>query len=391
VDYNLNWIYIAISWVLLRWHDLWSFALGPSSGWGWVLSIVSLVITIRVLLFPVFVKQIKSQRKMQDLQPRVKALQEKYKGDRETLQREMMELYRAEKANPLMGCLPLFAQIPVFIGLFHVLRLINPTDAKAQAAMTGEYYWSNAQFTAAANAKVFGVPIAAAFKDTAERLTQLDATSGTAVKIVAGILIATMVATTYITQRQLISRNKKTGQMADPQQQMIQRLMLYGVPASLLFSGGIFPIGVVVYWVTTNMFSMGQQFWVIKNMPTPGTPAKAETVKAVAGDENRVSVPRPGAKPVNPKKAARPATGDGAATGDVDLTKGRTAGGSTAAGKEAAGSATNGKAGLNGSSAETAAPKPAKSPQARKKPAPAGATRSGAGRNRPSGSRKGKR
>src|SRR5215217_7513667 len=96
------------------------------TNWQWILAIISLVITVRVILFPIFVKQIKSQRAMQALQPKVKELQEKHKGDRETLQKEMMELYRKEKANPLMGCLPMFLQIPVFLGLFHTLRRLNP-------------------------------------------------------------------------------------------------------------------------------------------------------------------------------------------------------------------------------------------------------------------------
>ena len=130
----LDWLYTAISWVMARWQALWSFVLGnPEPGTGanglsWALAIVFLVVTVRLILFPLFVKQIKSQRAMQALQPKVKELQEKHKGDRETLQKEMMELYRTEKANPLMGCLPMFLQIPVFLGLFHVLRRLTPTN-----------------------------------------------------------------------------------------------------------------------------------------------------------------------------------------------------------------------------------------------------------------------
>src|SRR5215468_3136140 len=120
-------IYYSISWILLRWHDFWDLVI-PGSGtflnttWPWVLSIVFLVITVRGILFPVFVKQIRSQRTMQALQPKMKELQEKHKGDRQALQQAMMELYKEEKANPLMGCLPMFVQIPIFLGLFHVLK-----------------------------------------------------------------------------------------------------------------------------------------------------------------------------------------------------------------------------------------------------------------------------
>jgi YidC/Oxa1 family membrane protein insertase len=233
----------------------------------------------------------------------VKALQEKYKGDRETLQREMMELYRREKANPLMGCLPIFLQIPVFIGLFHVLRLIDPTNGTYFSAMTGEYFWSKAEYLGAAGAKIFGAPIAAKFGDNVVRLHALGASSPTAVKVVAAALIATMVITTYVTQRQMIAR---TGPVADPQQAMVQKLMLYGVPASLLVSGSIFPIGVVVYWVTTNLFSMGQQFYVLKKMPPPGAQQQAKK-EAASADDAKALAPKPGVKPQNPKKGARPA------------------------------------------------------------------------------------
>jgi YidC/Oxa1 family membrane protein insertase len=304
---NLNFVYIAVSWVLLKWHAGWAWILGDGADFAWVLAIVFLVITARTVLFPVFVKQIKSQRAMQNLQPQVKALQEKHKGDKETLQREMMELYRREKANPLMGCLPMFLQIPVFLGLFHVLRDINPTDPKYLRAMVDEYGWTDALFHSAAGAKLFGAPLAAAFNSPASFLTHegINASS-TTVKIVAAILIATMVVTTYITQRQMIAR---TGKNADPTQAMIQKFMLYGVPASLLISGSLFPIGVVIYWVTTNLFSMGQQFWVLKHMPPPitGGPAKP---KEVDPEVARALAPRPGVKPANPKKgpaAARPA------------------------------------------------------------------------------------
>ena len=303
---NLNWIYTGISWILLRWHDLWGGLLHLPSGIAWPLSIVFLVLTVRVVLFPVFVKQIKSQRAMQALQPQMKELREKYKNDQQKLQAEMMELYKREKANPLMGCLPIFLQIPVFIGLFHVLRLINPQLDSARQAMTTEYGWSVDQFNSASEARIFGAPIAAAFRMTAAQLAQLDA-SRVAVTLVAGILIITMVATTYITQRQMIARN---GASADPTQAMVQKLMLYGIPASLLVSGALFPIGVVIYWVTQNFFSMGQQFWVLSKMPPIGGPkVDPEVARSLA--------PKPGVKPVNPKRSGRSTVASKPTTGSA--------------------------------------------------------------------------
>lgn len=287
---SLDWIYWAISWILLMWHSAWD-AIGVSDGqvlgtnWAWILAIIFLVVTVRVILFPIFVKQIKSQRAMQALQPKVKELQEKHKGDRETLQKEMMELYRKEKANPLMGCLPMFLQIPVFLGLFHVLRRLDPDKGEQGKQLYG---WAIEQFDSAANATLFSAPIAGKFGSSAEELARLGA-SGTTVKIMAGVLVLIMIATTYLTSRQMIL---KTGWAEDPQQRMIQRLMLYGIPASLLISGGIFPIGVIIYWVTNNLFTLGQQQWVLRKYPPPPTMnkgAKAPTGRPAGG--------KPGAKP----------------------------------------------------------------------------------------------
>ena len=340
-------LYWGISWILLQWHALWNFAFQGgqflATNWDWVLAIVFLVLTIRTALFPVFVKQIKSQRAMQALAPQIKALQEKHKGDRETLQREMMELYKREKANPLMGCLPMLVQIPVMWSLFHVLRHLNPNRSDATKQLYG---WTVGLFNSASHAKLFGAPIAASFKSSAADLASMHA-NGTTVKIVAAILVAIMIITTYLTSRQMIL---KTGWAEDPQQRMMQRLMLYGIPISLLVSGTVFPIGVVIYWTTTNLFSLGQQHWVLRKYPPPpnatkagaaktgtgtaakkaGTPAKAGSTGGVSsladtilGRKPKVAppaangapkvdgkalAPKPGAKPVNPKKAPAKAT-----------------------------------------------------------------------------------
>ncbi|MGI5524672.1 membrane protein insertase YidC [Micromonospora sp. CA-259024] len=328
---SLDWIYYAISWILLTWHSAWD-AIGVPVGsvigtnFAWILAIVFLVVTVRVILFPVFVKQIKSQRAMQALQPKVKELQEKHKGDRETLQKEMMELYRKEKANPLMGCLPMFLQIPVFLGLFHVLRRLDP-DKQSKTL----YGWTVDQFQSASQAKLFTAPIAGKFGSTPDELASLGA-NGTTVKIIAGVLVLVMIATTYLTSRQMIL---KTGWAEDPQQRMIQRLMLYGIPASLLISGAIFPIGVIIYWVTNNLFTLGQQQWVLRKFPPPVTAKKAVAPTAsrnpvqpaksgglfgrgksappapVKAAAPKVAGPKPGAKPVNNPKKGRPAKRQG--------------------------------------------------------------------------------
>lgn len=350
----LNWLYTAISWILLRWHDVWSFLEDReflNTNWDWILAIVFLVITVRLILFPLFVKQIKSQRAMQALQPRIKELQQKHKGDRETLQKEMMELYRSENANPLMGCLPIFLQIPVFISLFWILRRLNP--ARPDAVQAGEislddskitlYGWTLDKFEGASLAQLFGAPVASQFFDRDfSRFDELGTTLLTT-RIVAGVLVIIMMVTTHFTAKQMIL---KTGWATDPTQLMMQRLMVYGLPLGLLFSGAFFPLGVIIYWVVQNLFSLGQQQWVLRKYPPP--PAARDTSpagagarggpgggKAASGNNNKGAAkqqpakgrggkgskgsapadeaptidgkklaPRPGAKPVNPKKAS---------------------------------------------------------------------------------------
>jgi YidC/Oxa1 family membrane protein insertase len=332
----LNWLYTAISWILLRWHDAWSFLEDRQfldTNWDWILAIIFLVITVRVILFPLFVKQIKSQRAMQALQPQMKELQEKHKGDREALQKEMMELYRREKANPLMGCLPLVLQIPVFISLFWILRRLNPN----RTSNTDLYTWTHDQFHSASLAQLFGAPIASRFfDDDFGRFDELGANILT-VRIVTGVLVVLMMITTYLTAKQMIL---KTGWATDPTQLMMQRLMVYGLPFMLLFSGAFFPLGVVLYWVVQNLFSLAQQQWVLRKYPPPpaakdakagadgtrpggggrgaaatqqltrgksgagkgGKAGKDEKADEPPAIDGKKLAPKPGAKPVNPKK-----------------------------------------------------------------------------------------
>ena len=304
----LNFLYTAVSWVLLRWHDLFStIGLAPGSGLTWALSIFMLVVTIRILLFRFFIKQVHSQRKMQEVQPKIAALREKYKNDRQTLSQEMMKLQKEEGFNPLGGCLPILMQAPVFFALFHVLRLVGSPKS---AALYEEYGWSRAQAASAGEAKLFGgAPIPAAFNTPLDRLAELGGDL-LITRIVAGVLIVLMVAATYITQRQIISRNT---QVLDGQQAMIQKLLLYGMPASLFVSGFFFPIGVLLYWFTNNLWTMGQQFYILKRMPHPNA-KKDESRPSI---DPKLLAPKPGQKPVRPprRSAAAPAGDDGAGTG----------------------------------------------------------------------------
>ena len=245
-----------VATVLRGIHAVLAQFLAPGSGPAWGLSIVLLTICVRLLLFPLFVKQIKSQRRMQELAPKIKELQTRHKGDRETLNTELMKLYKDNNANPISGCLPLILQLPVFFALFSTINEFRP-GKEARFGLTSE------QLTEGGRAKVFGAPIASAFNSSADLLAKLDG-NGTTVKIVAATMIVLMGASTFWTQRQMMARG---GAVTDPQQQQIQKFMLYVLPFSFAIFGFTFPIGVLLYWLTTNLWSMGQQHWVIKRMP----------------------------------------------------------------------------------------------------------------------------
>ena len=251
----LTWLENIVSWVFVQFHSLLSNVVPADSGWAWGLSIVCLVILIRVMLIPLFVKQIKSQRNMQLIQPQVKEIQKKYAGDRERQSQELMKLYKDTGTNPLSSCLPILAQAPIFFALFRVLNGI--AQNKAIGAMTPELV------TQARNAKIFGAPIYGTFTHRSET------DNPTATFWVTLVLIILMTATTFITQRQLIVKNTAPG---NPMVQQ-QKVLLYVFPFIFAVSGINFPVGVLLYWFTTNLWTMGQQFYVIRNSPQEGTPA----------------------------------------------------------------------------------------------------------------------
>ena len=263
----LNPLYTAVSWIILFFHSLFEPLFGANSGVTWSLAIIFLVVLIRIILIPLFVKQIKSQRALTVLQPEMKAIQQKYKDDRQKQSEEMMKLYKKHGTNPLASCFPLLAQAPIFFALFTVLHGI------AQDVPRGAL--TQADVDSAANASFFGAPIAATFLMGAKDIQNLGGTPGT-VKIVTLLMILLMSASTFTTQRQLMVKGmpKNNGQPNMMLQQ--QKILLYLFPIIFAVTGINFPVGVLLYWLTTNLWTMGQQFYVIKRNPTPGSPAYFE-------------------------------------------------------------------------------------------------------------------
>jgi YidC/Oxa1 family membrane protein insertase len=342
----LDWLYTAISWVMARWHSLWALLFSdPEAGTGlsglaWALSIVFLVVTIRLILFPLFVKQIKSQRAMQEIQPEMQKLRKQYGADRQGMAQAQQQLFKERGVNPLAGCLPILPQIPVFLSLFHVLRRLSP-DA------TGLYSWSTELTQEAAQAPFFGAPISSSFNMSGDKEQAiLEIATYANIRIVAFILIVVMCFTTYFTQKQIMRRSGPVeGQAA-----MVQKLLLYGMPLSLFVSGFFFPIGVLLYWFTNNLWTLGQQFFILRKMPPPGSPAaKAKTEADKPAIDPKALAPKPGAKPIRTKggRPVPPATGS--------TPTGSTPTGSTPTGSTPTGSTPTGSTPTDGATGSTAA------------------------------------
>ncbi|MEU9440042.1 membrane protein insertase YidC [Streptomyces sp. NPDC048304] len=253
-----------VSWVIVQFHKVYGAIFGPDTGWAWGLSIVSLVILIRICLVPLFVKQIKATRAMQTLQPEMKKIQERYKNDRQRQSEEMMKLYKESGTNPLSSCLPILAQSPFFFALYHVLNGIA-TGSKIGAI-------NEPLLASARKAHIVGAPLAAKFMDSSDKVAALGATL-TDVRVVTAVMIVLMSFSQFYTQRQLMTKNVDTTVKTPFMQQ--QKMLMYVFPVMFAVFGINFPVGVLVYWLTTNVWTMGQQMYVIHNNPTPGSKAQA--------------------------------------------------------------------------------------------------------------------
>ncbi|MDR1449303.1 MAG: membrane protein insertase YidC [Propionibacteriaceae bacterium] len=253
-----------VSFVLGYAYRFWSMVTGPDQGVTWVLAIVTLTVFVRSLLIPLFVKQINSSRNMQAIQPKMKALQEKYGSDREKLGVETQKLMKEEGVNPASSCLPLLIQMPIFFALYQVLA------AAAQGNARGYYLVHNPDLAQSLNhATIFGARLAGHFTAGG---TWWPLSAWEPTRWLALVLILCMSSLFFITQKQLMSKNLPPSAMEGPMAQQ-QKMMLYLFPAMYLFMGVIIQVGVLLYWVTSNLWTLGQQWLLIHNNPTPGTPA----------------------------------------------------------------------------------------------------------------------
>ncbi|MBW3084169.1 Membrane protein insertase YidC [Austwickia sp. TVS 96-490-7B] len=261
----LRW---AVEWVLVGFHAVFSAVGAPhASGWTWAASIAGLVVVVRILLIPLFVKQIQSSRRMQLIQPELQKIQAKYKGktdpeSRQALTEETMTLYKRTGTNPFSSCMPILLQMPIFFALFSVLNNLGRVASNgvhAAGPLTADLARQADEST------LFGAPLSSTFMYS----------GSTSAKILTVVLIILMSVTTFWTQHQLMRKNMPASALDNPFAQQ-QKILLYVMPVIFAVSGVNFPIGVLIYWLVTNLWTAGQQYYVIKRMPAPGSQAEKD-------------------------------------------------------------------------------------------------------------------
>ena len=228
---------------------------GPATGLAWGLSIVILVVLIRMCLIPLFVKQVHAQRKMAKHAPQLQELRKKYKGDKQRLNEETMKFYKENGVNPLAGCLPMIPQLIIFYALFNVLRAI--ADWKPGTAP--KYGLTIPVVESAQKATIFGVHLYSTSCCSRIQSPSLH------VAIVIALTVVVSATTTFMTVRQTSKRGlMQTNVDPDNPMAQSQKYMMYIVPFFSL-TGLYWQYGLVLYWVTTNVWTLGQQFVMFRN------------------------------------------------------------------------------------------------------------------------------
>jgi len=334
----LNPLFDAVAWVMMRIHAVLSVPFGASSGVTWGLSIVILVVFMRLIMVPLFIKQRNSMWKMQSHMPQLQELRKRFKNDKTRLNEETMKFYKENGINPLGGCLPLLAQMPVFWALFNVLRAI----AEWKPGQVPKYGLTLPVVESAQNARIFGVTLYDSFlhANTGENWRD---------RIIILVFVLVSAATTFLTMKQSQRRGMLNQAPPDPDQpgaaaaQAMSKNMMYIAPFFAL-SGLYWQFGLVIYWVTTNVWTLGQQHFLFRKLPVVGSATVGESaVQAASGSS---AAAKSGTSSTSAKAAARPARPARPAS-------------SAAVSKSASGSATTqaprAKASANGSTAGGAA------------------------------------
>jgi YidC/Oxa1 family membrane protein insertase len=350
----LDFVYYPVSGILWVWHRVFGFILGfgdyergASNGFAWALAVIFLVFTLRLILYKPFVKQVRTTRQMQELQPQIKALQKKYGKDRQRLAVEMQKLQKEHGFNPLLGCLPMLAQIPVFIGLYHVLQSFNRTGGLGPGrgiitdegcvgsgiencnryvlnASTHNYFFSADDVQSFLDARLFGAPISSYMTQSNEQLFAFtsEATNGILsgelpqrwhIAAVAIPLMIIAAIATHLNARHSVSRQSAQA-AAQPQAAIMNKLVLYVFPFGVLAGGPFLAVAILLYWVSNNAWTLVQQRIVYTRID-----AEEEAKRKEAVERRNSNAPKPGAKPVVEKRTGTPSLTKGTeATSPVD-------------------------------------------------------------------------
>ncbi|CDP87276.1 MULTISPECIES: membrane protein insertase YidC [Mycolicibacterium] len=355
--FSLDIIYYPVSAIMWVWYKAFAFLLGPENFFAWALSVMFLVFTLRAILYKPFVKQIRTTRQMQELQPQIKALQKKYGKDRQRMALEMQKLQREHGFNPILGCLPMLAQVPVFLGLYHVLMSFNRTQtgigrlglSVEENRSLPNYVFSATDVGHFLDANLFGAPLGATMiqQHGLEAFTEFNRLSvvlvGVPIMILAGIA-------THFNSRASVARQSVEA-AANPQTAMMNKLALYVFPLGVVVGGPFLPLAVIIYWLSNNIWTYGQQHYVFGMIEKEEEAKKAEAI-----ERRSANAPAPGAKPNRARKA------DTASAAEVSETTGSEAAADAAQTDDQSGTAS----GPGGQSANRT-PKPGARPKKRKR------------------------
>ncbi|WP_367133862.1 membrane protein insertase YidC [Saccharothrix sp. HUAS TT1] len=318
----LNFIYYPVSFILWCWHWVFGHVFGEASGFAWALAVVFLVFTLRAILFKPFVGQVRSMRKMQEFAPELQKIKKKYPNDKQRQAQEMQKLQSEHGVNPLGGCLPMLVQIPVFIGLFHVLRSFKPG--------WGEVYFFDAQGVESfVNAKLFGANLSTfitmPWDDPSTPSLSDFGTDRSAVLLVAIPLMIIASIATHFTARHSVARQTQAA-TDNPQTAIMNKLTLYIFPVGVLVGGLFFPIAILLYWLSNNAWTLGQQYVVYHRIDR-----EEEAKKVEVTTQRQALAPKPGVKPATkPKPGQKPQVRKPAGTSSPGASASGTAAGSAA-------------------------------------------------------------
>ncbi len=300
----LNFIYYPVSFILWAWHKLFSLVL-PGDGWAggiaWTLAVVFLVFTLRAILYKPFVSQVRSMRKMQEFQPELQKLRKKYANDKQKQATEMQRLQKEHGVNPVAGCLPVLVQVPVFIGLFHVLRSFGPINDQGVpvnldgSIRTENYFFDQAGVLSFNNASLFGAKLGSWITQGPDLLAKAGTSTTTMIIVMIPLMIAAGIFT-HITARHSVARQVASGQgMDNPQTAIMQKLMLYVFPIGVVVGAPFLPLAVLIYWVSNNLWTLGQQYVVYRRIDAEQAEKREQTTAT-----RQALAPKVGQKPTRP-------------------------------------------------------------------------------------------